>query len=62
MNVKYIFYVYLVPIRCYRLLIGDINVFDLDLKVKFDNTEGFLRCAPVNVLHAAVALFNVFPM
>jgi len=40
-NVQYISYVYLAPIRCYRLLKCDGTVYDLDLrvKVKFDITN-----------------------
>jgi len=45
-NVYYISYVYLAPIRCYRLLKCDGTVYDLDIKVKVkvDITKGLLRC------------------
>jgi len=45
-NIQYILYVYLAPIRCYRLLKWDGTVYDHDLKVKvkIGITDGFLRC------------------
>jgi len=46
-DVQYISYVYLAPIRCYRLPKYDGTVYDLDLRVvvKFDIAIGFLRCS-----------------
>ena len=58
---QYISYVYLAPIRCYRLLKCDGTVFDLDLKVKvkFDITNGFLTCGfllMINTFHMSILL------
>jgi len=56
-NVQYISYVYLAPIRCYRLLKCEGTVYDLDLKVnvKLNITNGLFRCG-------FLLMFNTFHM
>jgi len=56
-KVQYILYLYLAPVRCYKILKCDGTVYDLYLSVKviFDITNGFLRCG-------FLLMFNTFHM